>query len=111
MDFGKKVQMLRKSHNISQENLAILLKINRNYLSRIETGKSEPTLSIIKEIATFFKVDVAALMNMGNEDESNSDKIKCITEGCKNLLSSDLDFLIRMISVLREEYVKKDVSK
>lgn len=111
MDFGKKVQMLRKSHNISQENLAVLLKINRNYLSRIETGKSEPTLSIIKEIATFFKVDVAALMNMGNEDESNSDKIKCITEGCKHLLSSDLDFLIRMISVLREEYVKKDVSK
>ena len=52
MDFGKKVQTLRKNHNISQENLAILLKINRNYLSRIETGKSEPTLSIIRDIAT-----------------------------------------------------------
>ncbi len=111
MEFGRKVQTLRKNHNISQENLAILLKINRNYLSRIETGKSEPTLSIIKDIATFFKVDVASLMDMSNEKENDSDRIKTITEGCKHLLSADLDFLIRMISVMREEYVKKELNK
>ena len=111
MDFGKKVQMLRKNHNISQENLATLLKINRNYLSRIETGKSEPTLSIIKRLANFFKVDVASLMDMNNSSSSNSEKIKIIEEECKHLLSNDLDFIIRMISVMREEYVKKDINK
>ena len=111
MDFGQKVQMLRKNHNISQENLATLLKINRNYLSRIETGKSEPTLSIIKSLADFFKVDVASLMDMNSSNGSNSEKIKFINEECKHLLSSDLDFLIRMISVMREEYVKKDINK
>jgi transcriptional regulator with XRE-family HTH domain len=62
VEFGKKVQLLRKNHNISQEKLAINLKINRNYLSRIETGKSEPTLSVICDIANFFRVDVATLM-------------------------------------------------
>ncbi len=109
MEFGKKVQMLRKNHNISQENLATLLKINRNYLSRIETGKSEPTLSIIKGIANFFKVDVASLMDMNKTDENVNDKIKIIANECKSLLSGDLDFLIRMISVMKEEYVKKDI--
>lgn len=109
MDFGKKVQMLRKNHNISQEKLAIILKINRNYLSRIETGKSEPTLSVICDIADFFKVDVATLMNINKEKQDNSEKIKSISEGCKYLLSDDLDFLIRMISVMREEYVKKNI--
>ncbi len=109
MDFGKKVQLLRKNHNISQENLAILLKINRNYLSRIETGKSEPTLSIIKRLADFFKVDVASLMDMNKSTGNDSEKIKIINEECKHLLSSDLDFIIRMISVMREEYVKKDL--
>ncbi len=109
MEFGKKVQMLRKNHNISQENLATLLKINRNYLSRIETGKSEPTLSIIKEIAIFFKVDVASLMDMNDVKDDTKDKIKTINEGCNHLLSSDLDFLIRLISVMREEYVKKEI--
>lgn len=110
MNFGKKVQMLRKNHNISQENLAMLLKINRNYLSRIETGKSEPTLSIIKDIATFFKVDVATLLDMNKDKETSQDKIKVITDECKHLLSDDLDFLIRMISIMREEYVKKDLN-
>ena len=108
MDFGKKIQLLRINHNISQENLALLLKINRNYLSRIETGKSEPTLSIIKGIADFFKVDVASLMDINTNKGSDSEKIRIITEECKHLLSSDLDFLIRMISVMKEEYVKKD---
>lgn len=108
MKFGSKVQMLRKSHNISQENLANLLKINRNYLSRIETGKSEPTLSIIKEIASFFKVDVASLMDMNSNNTNNDEKIKIIAEECQHLMDSDLDLLIRLISVMREEYVKKN---
>lgn len=112
MDFGKKVQTLRKNHNISQENLAILLKINRNYLSRIETGKSEPTLSIIRDIATFFNVDVATLMDMNSSNDlDTNDKIKIITEECSHLMNDDLDLLIRLISVMREEYVKKNFKK
>ena len=100
MDFGNKVQILRKSHNISQESLAAILNINRNYLSRIETGKSEPTLSIIRDIATYFKVDVASLMNMGKNSENQEEKIKKIVEGCHYLVDDDLDFLIRVISFL-----------
>lgn len=112
MDFGKKVQTLRKNHNISQENLAILLKINRNYLSRIETGKSEPTLSIIRDIATFFNVDVATLMDMNSSNDLDTNgKIKIITEECSHLMNDDLDLLIRLISVMREEYVKKNFKK
>ena len=40
MEFGDKVKLLRKKHDLSQESLATILKINRNCLSRIETGKS-----------------------------------------------------------------------
>ena len=34
-----------------------ILKINRNCLSRIETGKSEPSLSVIRDIAEYFNID------------------------------------------------------
>lgn len=108
MDFGHKVQMLRKNHNLSQEKLATILKINRNYLSRIETSKSEPSLSVIRDIAEYFKVDVASLMDIHSAQDSFDDKIKKIVEGCRYLLEDDLDFLIRMISVMRAEYVKKE---
>ncbi len=107
MEFGNKVQMLRKNHNISQESLAAILKVNRNYLSRIETGKSEPTLSVIRDIAKYFEVDVATLMDMQGSSVSSDEKIKKIVNGCHHLLDNDLDFLLRIISVMREECVKK----
>ena len=101
--------MLRKSHSLSQEKLAEILKINRNYLSRIETGKSEPTLSIIKNIVDYFNVDVASLMDIKNNNLNTKDKIKKINEECSYLLDNDLDLILRIISVMREEYVKKDL--
>lgn len=106
MEFGDKVKLLRKKHDLSQESLATILKINRNCLSRIETGKSEPSLSIIRDIAEYFKVDVASLMDIKNKKFDTKDKIKMIVDGCQYLMDDDLDFLIRVISVMREEYVK-----
>lgn len=108
MEFGTKVQTLRKSHNLSQENLASILKINRNYLSRIETGKSEPTLSVIRDIAEYFQVDVATLMDIQVSRTSSLEKIQEITDGCHYLLDDDLDFIIRVISIMRKEYVKQN---
>lgn len=108
MEFGTKIQMLRKNQGISQESLAAILKINRNNLSRIETGKSEPTLSIIKNIVDYFDVDVASLMDISKNSINTKEKIKRISEECHYLLDDDLDFIIRLISVMRKEYVKKD---
>lgn len=108
MEFGTKIQMLRKNHNLSQEKLASILKVNRNYLSRIETGKSEPSLSFIRNIAEYFKIDVASLMDVQPNGDNIEEKIQKITEDCHFLLNEDLDFLIRIISVMREEYVKYD---
>jgi len=108
MDFGSKIQMLRKNHNLSQEKLAIILNINRNYLSRIETGKSDPSLAVLKDIAQYFKIDITTLMDIQTNGSNSEEKIKQIVEGCKYLLDDDLDFLLRVISVMREEYVKKN---
>ena len=108
MDFGSKIQMLRKNHNLSQEKLATILKINRNYLSRIETGKSEPSLSVLRSIAEYFKIDITTLMDIQLNGSSSEEKVKKIVDGCHYLLDDALDFLLRVISVMREEYVKKN---
>ena len=107
MDFGKKIQMLRKTHGLSQETLANILNINRNNLSRIETGKSEPNLSIIRDIVKYFKLDADSLIGINNEDISSKDKIKIILVNCNYLFDNDLDFLVRLTSIMREEFVKK----
>ena len=38
------------------------------------------------------------------------DKIKKIEKECHFLMDNDLDLIIRMISVLREEYVKREIN-
>ena len=106
MKLGEKIKLIRKSKGISQEELASTLKINRNFLSRIETGKSEPTASILKNIATLFNIDLNSLLDVKNIPTDSDDKIKYITENCKNLDDKDMDFIIRIISVMKEEYVK-----
>lgn len=109
MTFGERVQTLRKNNGLSQEKLANELRINRNYLSRIETDKSEPDLSVIINIAKFFNVDVANLMGIQDYKKSSEEKIKYIAKECSNLIDSDLDIIIRMISILKQEYIKKDI--
>ena len=106
MKLGEKIKLIRKSKGISQEELASTLKINRNFLSRIETGKSEPTASILKNIAKLFNIDLNSLLDVKNISTDSDDKIKYITENCKNLNEKDIDFIIRIISVMKEEYVK-----
>ena len=106
MKLGEKIKYLRKSKGISQEELATMLKINRNILSRIETGKSDPNAGILKSIAQIFNVDLNSLLDINNSEEQVIDKIKYITENCKYLQDKDLEFIVRIMSVMREEYVK-----
>lgn len=102
MKLGEKIKQLRKSKGISQEELASTLKINRNFLSRIETGKSEPTASMLKNIAKIFNVDLNSLLDVKSLPSDN----KYITDNCKYLDEKDIDFIIRIISIMKEEYVK-----
>ncbi len=106
MKLGEKIKYLRKSKGISQEELAVMLKVNRNYLSRVETEKSEPTASILKKIAQIFGIDLNSLLDIKNDEQQGIDKMKYINENCKYLHDKDLDFIVRIITVMREEYVK-----
>lgn len=108
MDLGIKIKNLREIEKISQEQLAKTLKINRNYLSRIETGKSEPTSSILKDLANIFNISIDSLLDISNNETSNEERIDKIYKRLKYLDNNDLDFLIRVTEVMTKEFVKKN---
>ena len=62
----------------------------------------------IRDDAKYFKVDVASLMDISDSNTNSKDKIRLITEGCGHLLDNDLNFILRLVSIMREEYVKRD---
>lgn len=54
--FGSNLRDLRKSANISQEELALRLNADQAYVSRIEAGQMNVTLETIEEISKALNV-------------------------------------------------------
>ena len=49
--FGLKIQELRKSKKLTQEDLADLISVDRSYMGFVERGERNPTLDKIIKIA------------------------------------------------------------
>lgn len=60
--FGEKVQKVRKSRDISQEELASKLSMHRTYVGMIERGERNPTIRTLYKIAKALKVEAKDLL-------------------------------------------------
>lgn len=56
MNIGEKIYNLRKKKNLSQEDLASILNVSRQTISKWETGESNPELDKIVPICNFFEI-------------------------------------------------------
>ena len=59
--FGRRVRQLRLAAGMTQEDLAHRCGLFRTYMSRIETGRANPTLTMIDALAGSLQVPVAQL--------------------------------------------------
>ena len=62
MEFNEKLQELRKSRSMTQEELAEALFVSRTAISKWEQGRGYPSLDSLKEISKFFSVSVDDLV-------------------------------------------------
>lgn len=60
---GSFIKALRKSHQMTQEQMAEVFGVSRRTVSRWETGSNLPDLDILVEMADYFKVDLRELLN------------------------------------------------
>ncbi len=63
MEFHEKLQALRKSRGLTQEELAEALYVSRTAISKWESGKGYPSIDSLKGIATYFSVTVDELLS------------------------------------------------
>ena len=68
MDIGKTITHLRKTKEITQEDLAKKCDITQAYLSQIEKNKKEPNLSTLKSIALALAIPLPVLFFMALEN-------------------------------------------
>lgn len=63
MDFSEKLQALRKSRGLTQEELAAALFVSRTAISKWESGRGYPSIDSLKEISVFFSVSIDDLLS------------------------------------------------
>lgn len=74
MNLGNKIETLRKQHNLTQENLAEMLGVSYQAVSRWENNITSPDISTLPILANIFDITVDYLLDVNvskNEDSIN----------------------------------------
>lgn len=96
MNIGSTLKLLRVASNIKQASLAEDLDITANYLSQIENGKKEPSLTFLKRFSQRLDVPLGYLLWLALEDSKSPEGLD-VKQKMNDLL----------VNILRQK--KKDV--
>jgi transcriptional regulator with XRE-family HTH domain len=91
---------LRTQFKLSQEELALKIKVSKKQVSAWETGRSEPRNDSLVQLARFFGVSTDYLLHMAEEDEPRRLREPELTPDQRKLLSAfdrgDLDTILAL---------------
>ncbi|MGN0250793.1 MAG: helix-turn-helix domain-containing protein [Oliverpabstia sp.] len=100
MEFNEKLQELRKSRGLTQEELAEALYVSRTAISKWESGRGYPSIDSLKEISKFFSVSIDDLLSgeklvtiAEKENKSNIENICDLLFGIVDLMTITLIIL------------------
>ena len=94
MSFNEKLQMLRKKNNLSQEELANMLDVTRQSVSKWESGITYPEMDKLLSLCKIFKCSLEELTN---------DDIKEIGLANKKKLNFD-NFIDNTLELINKTY-------
>lgn len=61
VQFGDRIRALRQERGWTQVEMADFLAMDRSYLSEIENGKKDPSLTMLKVIAEGLSISISKL--------------------------------------------------
>lgn len=62
MEIGQRLQLIRKQHNISQEQLADSLNVSRQTISRWESSITSPDIETLQKICDYYDISLVELL-------------------------------------------------
>lgn len=84
MEFNEKLQELRKSKGLTQEELAKELYVSRAAVSKWESGRGYPSIDSLRDISSFFSVSIDDLLSgeklISIADKENKSNIRGICD-------------------------------
>ncbi len=100
MEFNEKLQELRKSRSMTQEELAEALFVSRTAISKWEQGRGYPSLDSLKEISRFFSVSIDDLICSEEIMFAAEDEKKDCMAGYISLFCNMMDIFLALLLFL-----------
>lgn len=100
---GNIVKKNRKKLKMTQFELANIIGVDPKYISRIETGTSYPSLSVVEKIFNKLNINIRTLF----EEEENIDKtvlISNINDNLKNTTLKNVQIIKDIVETITEKY-------
>ena len=73
-EIGTNIRLLRKTKNITQEELANALHISYQAISKWENGSSQPDIALLPAIANYFGVSIDELFGFKLQAMTNKER-------------------------------------
>lgn len=90
MEFYEKLQELRKSKGLTQEELAKALFVSRTAVSKWESGRGYPSIDSLKQIAGYFSVTIDELLSgeklLSIAEKESRAKLFAVADVCSIML-------------------------
>lgn len=98
---GARIKELRRARGLSQDQLSEKVNIDPKHLSRIEVGKSYPSLNTLEKIAKALNVEIKDLFEYMHEVKG-----KELTENITRLLKESDEEKLRLILKITRAIVR-----
>ena len=97
MEFNEKLQELRKSRSLTQEELAEALFVSRTAISKWESGRGYPSIDSLKEISRYFSVTIDDLICSEEMISVAENEKKEFADKSVSLICDAMDILLAIL--------------
>ena len=98
---GARIKELRKACKLSQEELAEIIGVEPQHMSRIESGRSYPSIDRLERISMALQVPLKDFFEFMHLEDA-SERSENIGVIAKNLSEERQRFVFRMLKALQE---------
>lgn len=99
--FGQKIKSLRESVDLTQEQLAEKILLERDTISKIENGKRFPSCNSLQNISEVLNISYSELFNFENYD-NNKNLDNAILVETKTLNPEQAEFVLDFIRLYKK---------
>ena len=97
---GARIRELRKLRKLTQNQLSKKVDIDPKHVSRIEVGKSFPSLDTLERMANALKVELHAFFEFERNAKSTGELKKVVTELLKGVDNDQLKLVVKVLKAL-----------